>query len=202
MKRIFITLTLLVLIPLTLDARRNGEGGFIGFGMGATYYNDAGLASDIGADMSDVSGAYKLYGGYKFDHQITLEGSFTGYGVYEVKKDGEKIETLVPMSAAVYINYGSDFWHNQIRPFVILGAGVLALSPSKDALYDDKIFFSLHYGAGLLWTPRQLGGWGFRGAYEADWSRFGTTQEAKDMGASGSYNNFIGTLYLGVQYKF
>ena len=126
----------------------------------------------------------------------------TGYGIFDIEKDGTTIERLKPMSAAVYINYGSDFWHNQIRPFVIAGAGLLWLGPEKNTIYDENIFFSLHYGAGLLWTPRQLGGLGFRVAYEGDWSRFEIKQEWKDLGASGSYDNFIGTLYLGVQYKF
>ena len=44
MKRILLTLALLVVLPLTLDARRNGKGFFIGLGSGATYYNDAGAA--------------------------------------------------------------------------------------------------------------------------------------------------------------
>ncbi|MGB5964694.1 MAG: outer membrane beta-barrel protein [Sulfurimonadaceae bacterium] len=200
MKRIFLTLTLLVLIPLTLDARRNGEGFFIGFGAGGTYYNDSGLDSDLGADMNDASGSYKLYTGYKFNHEATLEGSVTGYGVYDIEKDGSTLERLEPKSAAVYINYGSDFWHNQIRPFVIAGAGLLWLDPEKGTIYDEEVFFSLHYGAGLLWTPRLLGGLGFRAAYEGDWSRF----EVRDdlVGASGGYDNFIGTLYLGVEYKF
>lgn len=200
MKRIFLTLTLLVLLPLTLDARRNGEGFFVGVGTGATYYNDSGLSDDLGANKSEVSGAYKVYMGYKFNHEATLEGSFTGYGVYDIEKDGERIERLSPKSAAVYLNYGSDFWHNQIRPFVIAGAGLLWLDPSQKTIYDESVFFSLHYGAGVLWTPRLLGGLGFRAAYEADWSRYDVKSGL--VGASGSYDNFIGTLYLGVQYKF
>ncbi len=202
MKRILLTLTLLVLLPLTLDARRNGEGFFIGLGAGATYYNDAGAASDIGGELSDVSGAYKLYTGYKFNHEATLEGSFTGYGIYDVTKNGETIETFTPMSTAVYLNYGSDLWHNQLRPFVIAGAGVLWLAADKGTVYDRDLFVSLHYGIGLLYTPRALGGLGFRAAYEGDWSKFDTTQEVNDLSGQGSYYNFIGTLYLGVQYKF
>ncbi len=199
MKRIFLTLTLLVLLPLTLDARRNGEGFFVGVGAGATYYNDTGVASDMGADMSAVSGAYKLYMGYKYNHEATLEGSYTGYGIYDMKQNGTTIERLEPKSTAVYINYGADFWHNQIRPFVIAGAGLLWLDSKEGAIYDGDIFFSLHYGAGLLWTPRVLGGLGFRAAYEGDFSRFSVK---KELAASGSYDALIGTLYLGVQYKF
>lgn len=199
MKRIFFTLILLVLIPLTLDARRNGEGFFIGVGSGGTYYNDGGLASDLDGDMSDVSGAYKIYTGYKFNHEVTLEGSFTGYGVYDIEVAGETIERLAPKSTAVYLNYGSDFWHNQIRPFMIIGAGLMWLDPREDTIYDEKIFFSLHYGTGLLWTPRMLGGLGFRAAYEGDWSRYAVQ---KELPVSGSYDNFIGTLYLGIEYKF
>ena len=200
MKNIFLTLILLVLLPLTLDARRNGEGAFIGVGSGLTYYSDSGLDTALGADMNDVSGSYKLYGGYKYNHEVTLEGSFTGYGVYTIENsDGTTFERLEPKSGAVYLNYGSDLWHNQIRPFIIVGAGVLWLDPKKGTVYDEEVFISLHYGAGLLLTPRILGGLGLRVAYEGDWSRFEVNEES---GLSGSYDSFIGTLYLGLQYKF
>ena len=203
MKKIFLTLILLVLLPLTLDARRNGEGFFIGVGAGASYYNDGGLESDTGSNMSNVSGAYKVYMGYKYNHQATLEGSFTGYGVYDIT--GVMNDRLSPKSAAVYINYGSDFWHNQFSPFIIAGVGLLWLDSQADAFnsyYSEDIFFSLHYGTGILWTPRMLDGLGFRLAYEGDWSRFATTDAARLLGADSSYDNFLGTLYLGVQYKF
>ena len=204
MKKILPTLLLLILLPLALDARRNGEGFFIGIGSGGTYYNDGGLVSDLKKsggdyDMRSVSGAYKLYGGYKFNHEATLEGAITSYGVYEVKNDGNTTEELAPVSAAVYLNYGYDFWHNQIRPFVVVGAGLLWLEPKYATLYDEEVFFSIHYGLGLLYSPRSLNGLGFRFAYETDWSRYKAKSE---LGVGGSYDNFLGALYLGIQYKF
>ena len=204
MKRIVLTLAILVLLPLTLDARRNGEGFFIGIGSGGTYYSDGGLVSDLNDnggdyDMKSVSGAYKLYAGYKFNHEATLEGAYTGYGTYEIKNDGNTTERLEPKSGAFYLNYGQDLWHNQLRPFVIAGIGLLWLDAQKGAIYDEEIFFSLHYGLGVLYTPRFLEGLGLRIAYDADWSRYTVLKES---GLSGSYDNFIGTLYLGVQYKF
>lgn len=202
MKRIFLTLTLLVLLPLTLDARRNGEGFFVGVGAGASYYNDGGLESATGSDMTNVSGAYKLYMGYKYNHEVTLEGSVTGYGIYDISNPSGLEERLAPKSAAVYINYGSDFWHAQFRPFIIAGLGLMWLDPQYNTYYDERIFFSLHYGAGMLWTPNVLDGLGFRLAYEGDWSRYATTEAARNLGADSSYDNFLGTLYLGVEYKF
>lgn len=195
---------MLIVLPMTLDARRNGEGFFVGIGSGVAYYDEGGLVSDLNGnggnyDMDSVGSAYKLYMGYKFNHEATLEGSFTGYGVYDIENDGNATERLEPKSAAVYLNYGHDFWHNQIRPFVLFGAGLLWLGPQKSALYDNEVFFSLHYGLGLLYSPRVLDGWGFRAAYEADWSRFDAKPE---LGVGGSYDNAIGTLYLGVEYKF
>jgi hypothetical protein len=204
MKRILLTFMMLVLLPMTLDAKRNGEGFFIGLGSGITYYDDGGLVSDLNGnggnyDMNSVSGAYKLYLGYKFNHEATLEGSLTGYGVYDIKNSGSTTERLDPKSAAVCLNYGQDFWHNQIRPFVLAGVGLLWLDPQESTLYDNTLFFSLHYGLGLLYTPHSFDGWGLRAAYEADWSRF----DAKsDLGVGGNYNTIIGTLYLGVEYKF
>ncbi len=202
MNRIFITLVLLVLIPLTLDARRNGEGYYIGYGSGGSYYHDDGLAKDIDADMSSISGAYKFYTGYKYDHSFSLEGSFTGYGIYEIKGPGDLDDRLEPKSGAVYLNFGQDFWHNQIRPFGIIGAGVLWLDADKGNIYDSEAFLSLHYGLGIEYNPRWLFGWGARWSYEADWSRYKMTQEVKDGGGHGHYDNFIGTLYIGVHYKF
>ena len=202
MKNIFLTLLLLVVLPLTLDARRNGEGFFLGYGVGATHYNDSGAIADFGADKGDFSGASKLYMGYKYDHQVTLEGSFTNYGYFEATQNGQTIEEFIPMSVAVYINYGHDFYHNQIRPFVILGAGLLWINGRKNAIYDEEIFFSAHYGFGLLYTPNWFYGWGVRYAYEGDWSRFKSKNVEGTNLNGGGYDNFLGTVYLGLQYKF
>ncbi len=204
MKKILLILLMLLLLPLALDARRNGEGFFIGIGSGGTYYDDGGLVSDLNGnggdyDMNGISGAYKLYAGYKFNHEATLEGALTGYGVYDIKNDGNTTEELAPKSASVYLNYGHDFWHNQIRPFVIIGAGLLWLDPKYNTVYDEEVFFSIHYGLGLLYSPRILDGLGFRIAYETDWSRYKAKSE---LGVGGGYDNFLGVLYLGVQYKF
>ena len=202
MIKIFLTLLLFIVLPMSLDARRNGAGFFMGYGLGATHYDDRGAADNIGASNSDFSGASKLYMGYKYDHDFTLEGSITNYGYFKIKKDGETFEEFIPMSTAIYINYGHDFIHNQLRPFMILGAGLLWINGKKYAIYDEEVFFSLHYGFGLLYTPNFLYGWGIRYAYEADWSRYATTSEARALGAKNDYNNFLGTVYLGVQYKF
>jgi len=202
MIKILLTLLMFVVLPLTLDARRNGAGFFVGYGMGGTYYDDRGAVGDMDADSSDFSGSGKFYMGYKYDHQVTLEGSVTSYGAYEITKDGSYYDKLVPWSGAVYLNYGHDFYHNQIRPFVILGAGLLWINDRDNVIYDEEVFFSLHYGFGLLYTPNFLYGWGLRYAYEADWSKFATTDEARAAGAGSAYNNFIGTVYLGLQYKF
>ncbi len=204
MKRILLTCFMLILLPMSLDARRNGEGFFVGFGSGITYYDDGGLVSDLNGnggnyDMNSVSGAYKLYLGYKFNHEATLEGSITGYGVYDIKNSGSTTERFTPKSTAVYLNYGYDFWQAQIRPFVIAGAGVLWLDPQENTLYDNSLFFSLHYGLGLLYTPHSFDGWGLRAAYEADWSRFDAKRE---LSVGRSYDNNIGTLYLGIEHKF
>ena len=202
MIKIFLTFMLFVVLPMSLDARRNGAGFFIGYGLGGTHYDDRGAADDIGASKSGFSGASKLYMGYKYDHDFTLEGSITNYGYFEVKKDGDTYETFIPMSTAIYLNYGHDFLHNQLRPFMILGAGVLWINGKKNSIYDSEVFFSAHYGFGLLYTPNFLYGWGLRYAYEGDWSRYRTTTEARELGSKNDYNNFLGTVYLGLQYKF
>ena len=202
MIRIFLTLLMFVVLPLTLDARRNGEGFFIGYGAGGTHYKDSGAISDVGGSSSDFSGASKFYMGYKYDHDFTLEGAFTNYGYFEVTKDGSQLTEFIPMSGSVYLNYGHDFYHNQIRPFIVLGAGVLWINDRKDAIYDEEIFFSLHYGLGLLYTPNWLYGWGVRYAYEADWSRFKAKNVAGTNLTGSGYDNFLGTVYMGIQYKF
>ena len=202
MLKIFLTLLLFIVLPLTLDARRNGEGFFIGYGAGGTNHYDSGAASDIDASKGNFSGANKFYMGYKYNHELTLEGSLTNYGYFEVKKDGDVFEEFIPWSAAVYLNYGHDFFHNQLRPFIILGGGLMFINGRKDSIYNEEIFFSAHYGIGLLYTPNWLYGWGVRYAYEGDWSRYATTQSARDIGADGNYDNFLSTVYIGLQYRF
>ena len=193
---------MMVILPLTLDARRNGEGFFIGIGSGGSHYYDDGLTDDIGASKEEVSGTLKYYMGYKYDHEFTLEGSVTSYGAYDMKKDDKRLERLEPLAFSIALNYGADFVHNQVRPFIILGGGALWLHPIDSVLYSEELFFSLHYGTGLLITPRFLRGLGFRVAYEADWSRFKAKREVVEAGGKSAYDNLFGSLYLGVQYKF
>ena len=186
----------MVILPLTLDARRNGEGFFMGLGSGGSHYYDDGLTKDFDATKEEVSGTLKYYMGYKYDHEFTLEGSVTSYGAYETTKDHERIERLEPLAFSIALNYGTDLMHNQIRPFIVLGGGALWLNPVESNLYSEEIFFSLHYGVGLLITPRILRGLGFRVAYEADYSRF----DAKI--SNSGYDTIFSSLYLGIQYKF
>ena len=202
MIKIFLTLLFFILLPLTLDARRNGEGFFIGYGVGGTHYYDEGAVNDVGGSRSDFSGTGKFYMGYKYDHDVTLEGAFTNYGYFKVEKDGETFEEFIPMSGAVYINYGHDFLHNQLRPFIVLGGGLLWINDKKNAMYDEEVFFSLHYGFGMIFTPNLLYGWGLRYAYEADWSRYQTKSITGTKLKGGNYDNILGTVYIGLQYKF
>ena len=202
MIKIFLTFLMLVLLPLTLDARRNGEGFFLGYGMGATHYNDSGAINDYGAKKGNFSGSAKFYMGYKYDHDLTLEGGITNYGYFEATKDGEVVEEFVPMAASVYLNYGHDFYHNQIRPFIVIGAGLLWINGRRNTIYDEEVFFSAHYGFGLQYMPNWLYGWGLRGAYEGDWSRFKAYSVSGTNLDGGGYDNFLGSVYIGLQYKF
>ena len=141
---------------------------------------------------------YKIYGGYQFNKIIAAEVSFTDYGTFVASER----YTQRPKSVAFSANAGYNFFHEQLRPFCLLGLGYLKTDESRDVLDDGFVISNI--GLGLKYYPSVLKGMGFRMAYEREF-RITTQESVDESGENPSMDEFAHTYYLpyiGVQYKF
>ncbi len=198
-KKVLLAMVATTLLAPIANADEDGSGAYVGLGFGRTAYVDSGFVKDGLSEPEEVAktdSGFKLYGGYQFNKIIGVETSYTDYGRFEA---GDYAHTSKSMSLAA--NLGYSFLDGQLRPYGLLGFEYLIndFPHEKDpSLEEDSVGF--HLGIGLDYTPKGLGGLGFRMAYE------GTSYSYEvDSNASANdeqYGQGFGILYLGVQYRF
>jgi len=201
MKKNILAAILLALLSTTLVAE-DKSGWYMGLGYGSTAYEDDDMGKDnypsrMGDLDEDTDSGVVVYGGYKINNYISVEGSYRDYG--EFTYEGTNNATLEAQSVAISGNLGYPFLENQLRPFVILGVGYVYTDNKNSAftVVDDDTA-SLHVGFGLEYEPDSLNGLGFRIAYEGD----AYTYEVVRPGSDKEYDVGLGQLYFGVQYRF
>jgi len=201
MKKNIIVAIFLALLSTTLVAE-DKSGWYMGLGYGSTAYEDDDMGKEnyptyMGELDKDTDNGVVIYGGYKINNYISVEGSYRDYGEFTYK--GSYNSTVEAQSIAISGNLGYPFLENQLRPFVILGVGYVYTDTKNSAfaVIDDDAA-SLHVGFGLEYEPNSLNGLGFRIAYEGD----AYTYEVVRPGSDKEYDVGLGQLYFGVQYRF
>ena len=200
MKNMLIKISTLLLLMSMLNANEDGSGAYIGLGLGSTAYVDSGFVKEQQTaedELGAVDSGFKIYGGYQFNQIIGLEASYTDYDEFTA---GDY--THASKSINISANLGYSFLDGQLRPFGLLGFGYLKNSfPHRDNTPSiDEDDFAFHLGLGLDYTPRNLGGLGFRLAYEGN--SFSYDVDSNVTTKEDSYRQAFGILYLGAHYKF
>lgn len=137
-----------------------------GFYVGGGLGNPSGKFEDNDGDSFDMKmndTSFHLLAGYQINRVFALEVEYVKYGKDEYKD-------FDPFSISMSGNVGYTF-SSGVRPFLVLGLGVTDLRsntefPAGVIFQDDDL--SVHYGAGLDYTPGALAGLTFRAAYMAD----------------------------------
>ena len=199
-KKILWIMAVAMLMAPIADADDDGSGAYIGLGLGSTAYVDSGFVEEQQTaedELGAVDSGFKIYGGYQFNQIIGVEASYSDYGKFTAG-DYTHASKSVNLSA----NVGYSFLEGQLRPFGLLGFGYLRNSfPHRnDTSSIDENSFAFHLGLGLDYTPRALGGLGFRIAYEGN--SFSYDVDSNITTTEDSYRQAFGILYLGVHYKF
>ena len=198
-KKILLIIALTTLMAPIADADEDGSGAYIGLGFGSTAYVDSGFVEEEQNEdeLGSVDSGFKIYGGYQFNQIIGLELSYTDYGEFTA---GDY--THASKSANISANLGYSFLDGQLRPFSLLGFGYLKNSfPHRDNTPSiDEDDFAFHLGLGLDYTPKGLGGVGFRLAYEGNSFSYDVDSNASTK--DDTYRQAFGILYLGAHYKF
>jgi len=185
----------------TLSASEDGSGAYIGVGMGSTAYVDDNFAKEQ-LKNSNVTGTVesrgfgtKLFGGYQFNSIVGIEAAYVYYGNFSPTSD----YTYSAQGVSTAVNVGYGFLENQLRPYILIGLGyVFSDFPHEGVPVDDQSP-TLHIGFGLDYTPKSLGGIGFRGAY--DGNSFSYLLQ-RDTPEEKRYIQAFGLLYVGCYYKF
>ena len=197
--KILSAITVITLLTTIADATEDGSGAYIGLGLGSTAYVDSGFVEEqqTAADkLGSTDSGFKIYGGYQFSQVIGIEAAYTDYGKFTA---GDY--THASKSVNVAANLGYSFLDGRLRPFGLLGFSYLQNTfPHDNTPLIEKDHFAMHLGLGLDYTPRGLGGLGFRMAYEGD--SFSYDVDSNITTDEDTYRQAFGILYLGVHYKF
>ena len=185
-------------------------GWYMGLGLGAAGYSDGDMGKDfenyqVQIDQKSNLGV-KLYGGYKFNSIVGVEASYINYGTFSYKAAGSYtgiVNTEVkPQSLNVAANLGYDFLDDQLRPFALIGLGIVNFGQSgAPEVYSKDNGAALVYGIGVEYTPTLFKGIGFRATMESDTAYVIQSYDdpTKDDKA---YAHTLALISLGVNYKF
>ena len=199
-------------VKVTTSAKTNAinTGWYIGLGLGASAYSDGDMGKDFATEKfvvdDNTATGVKLYAGYKFNSIVAVEATFIQYGTYSFKneKGSDTITTEIkPRTLNVVANLGYDFLNDQLRPFALVGLGVVNFNQSGNLdVYSKDNGAALVVGVGLEYTPTIFHGIGFRATLENT-----TTYTILDFSDDPSkddkaYANPLGLFTLGVNYKF
>jgi len=198
-KKILLAIMAVTLMPSIADATDDGSGAYIGLGFGGTAYVDSGFVKEEQTSQDELDSSdsgFKLYGGYQFNQIIGLEASYVDYGKFTVGDYNHESRSI-----NIAANLGYSFLDGQLRPFSLLGLGYLKNSfPHDNTPSIDENNFAFYLCLGLDYSPKGLGGLGFRMAYEAN--SFSYDIDSNVTTEEDSYRQAFGILYLGVHYKF
>ncbi len=198
-KKILLTMAVTVFLAPIVDAEEDGSGAYVGLGFGSTAYVDNGFVKEGLSEPEEVAKTdrgFKLYGGYQFNKIIGVETSYTDYGTF---KAGDYEQTSRAVSLAA--NLGYSFLDGQLRPYGLLGFEYLIneFPHEKEPSLEENSVGS-HLGIGLDYTPKGLGGLGFRMAYEG--TSYSYEVDSNTSVNDEQYGQGFGIVYFGVQYRF
>ena len=192
----------------TLKAENSHANGYyMGLGYGTTSFSDGDFGKEfenfkVAPDQDSDSG-FKLYGGYKFNKIVAVEGSYINYGTMNFKytEDGTGTATqMKPYSLNVAANLGYDFLNNQLRPFALAGVGYVNYAQSGvQKVYTTDGSFATTVGLGVEYTPTLFQGVGFRLAYDADIAAVSVNYPTKD---DKTFWQTLHMISLSAQYRF
>ena len=193
--------------PVVLKNKTSGY--YVGLGFGGTGFSDGDLGKEFDdfkvAPDKDSSYGTRVYGGYKFNKIVAVEGSFTYYGAFNYKytEGGSgKATELNPWGLNVAANLGYDFLNDQLRPYGLIGLGYMAYNQSfKQKLYTADGSLATVYGFGVEYTPTLFQGIGFRLQFDSAVSSV-TVNYSDPTKDDKTFLQSFNIISLNAQYKF
>ena len=187
----------------------HADGFYVGLGYGMTSFTDGDFGKEFDnfkvAPDNDTDSGFKLYGGYKFNEIVGVEGSYVNYGTMDFKytENGSGTATEIkPWSLNVAANLGYDFFDDQLRPFALAGLGYVAYGQSgQQDLYSTDSSLAGVFGLGVEYTPTLFQGVGFRLAYDSSITAVTMTYSDSNKDDKAFIQSFS-MISLSAQYRF
>ncbi len=179
------------------DANPISRGWYLGAGTGSTSIDDEGAFINNGNEDN----SFKIIAGYQFNKIVAIESQYTNYGDIEYGNISNGLGgslrnyTLSPTTISIAANLGYSF-SSGLRPFGILGLGLIDLDQSGLYLEDDETL-SIRYGFGLEYMPSFSKKVSLRVGYEADFFLVESYNYWSD-----DYDVHLSSLYLNVNVRF
>lgn len=204
MKKIILNLALISSLFSAQDEDLS-KGFYLGAGYGGTFGSSlAAISSGNYASVSgiydstyDFDSGYNFYAGYQFNRIVAVELSYKDFGHF----DG-KVFTQNPNTLNFDLNLGYQFLEDQLRPFVLIGLGLLDANFNTPSLSDDLGVYNT--GFGIEYYPKSFSGVGFRFLGESSLSYEGVV--AYDELTSRYIQAEVFRTYymasIGISYKF
>ncbi|MGI9290064.1 MAG: outer membrane beta-barrel protein [Gammaproteobacteria bacterium] len=190
--RIFITLIALAgfIAAPAHAATPQEEGYYAGGVIGFSTFDDDDLGDDFDADLTDFSGIWGAFGGYRWSQYLETEGRFTYLG------DGAADAKLKTTALTANVIGVLPVTNNGFEVFGQLGIGYAFINDDldKDSIgaesLDNEIVYTI--GAGLrLWPTETVA---LTAAY--DYYAFESDVESED------YDLAYGLFKLGIKFMF
>jgi OOP family OmpA-OmpF porin len=166
-------------------------GVYLGASVGATWYSDDGKLDGYNLDDSDIG--WSLFGGYRINRYIGVEGGYVNLGEYKATSSSNNTADSFDAFylAAVGILPFGEHWQLRAKA----GGGIMKLDQSfssQDDARDEGGTYIL--GVGGRWAPDFFYGV----ALNLNYDTYFFTVEQLDV----DYDQWIGLLSLGVDYQF
>ncbi len=166
-------------------------GVYLGASVGATWYSDDGKLDGYKLDDSDMG--WSLYGGYRINHYLGIEGGYVNLGEYKATSRNNNTDDSFQAFylAAVGILPLGDHWQLRAKA----GGGIMKLDQSfsnQDDARDEGGTYLV--GVSGRWAPEFFHGV----ALNLNYDTYFFTVEQLDV----DYDQWVSLLSLGVEYMF
>lgn len=166
-------------------------GVYLGASVGATWYADDGKLDGYDLDDSDLG--WSLFGGYRINRYIGVEGGYVNLGKYKASSSNNNTDDSFQAFylAAVGILPLGDHWQLRAKA----GGGIMKLDQSftnQDDARDEGGTYLL--GVGGRWAPDFFHGV----ALSLNYDTYFFTVDQLNV----DYDQWIGLLSLGADYQF
>ncbi len=202
-----LVVSLLAAYLSSLVTAEEGAGFFVGTGFGVSDYDEESFYQQQQLDDSASGG--KFYGGYRFNHYVSVEGALLALGTFDADSFSAKVENdFSVLSVAVLGNlplaYGFSLFGQLGVGMATISQEISYASPSGQLFTgdDDDSAGTSVYGVGVKLIPPKLPRIEFRLSWERYNFSVNTIRIENNTRIKDGVDTELDLYLLGIAYNF